>query len=52
VLDTAWDHRNVAGLHCSLHVTNAKIHSAFDHPHKLLMRMLVSGGTRTGLYLQ
>src|ERR1700745_3289905 len=50
VLDTAWDHRNVARLHCSLLVTNAKIHCAFDHPHKLLMRMLVSGGTRTTLY--
>ena len=50
VLNTAWDHRNIAGLHCSLLVTNAKIHCAFDHPHKLLMRMRVSGGTRTSLY--
>src|SRR5436305_1443895 len=26
VLNSPWDHRNVAGFHCSLLVANAKIH--------------------------
>jgi hypothetical protein len=50
VLDPAGDHRDVAGLHRSLLVADPKIHRAFDHPHKLLMRMLVSSRMRARLY--
>jgi hypothetical protein len=50
LLNTAWDHRNIAGLHRSLLVTNTEIHCSFDHPHKLLVQMLVSGSKRASLY--